>query len=347
MEDEELQIDPKKAREQKLEARKKLLADKKAELQANRNAVLEERKRKIEERKQALLNRKNPISIKSKEPKSLEKDVQEIKKLTPKENLANRTAEKKRLLEEQRIKADSARMERQMQNKIRSFKINRKLNREEVQSMTDDQILALMEKEKKEKFEASAARTKELQEKENRINDPDPNQKWTYVGGDENTANERYKIINTGKKYEGTGLSTEQLWKMNNKGVQQKFNTFEEFDIAAKKHIKDFKSEEKITQNRSDFSKVIPGTFDPDTFGWDKMARKWDRVPDADKDANNFKQYAPGVLRRKYDELGYGGLVKWLKANGGSYMLSVRRRNSGNSTEAREVSYKSKFRNTQ
>jgi len=343
MEDEELQIDPKKAREQKLEARKKLLADKKAELQANRNAVLEERKRKIEERKQALLNRKNPISIKSKEPKSLEKDVQEIKKLTPKENLANRTAEKKRLLEEQRIKADSARMERQMQNKIRSFKINRKLNREEVQSMTDDQILALMEKEKKEKFEASAARTKELQEKENRINDPDPNQKWTYVGGDENTANERYKIINTGKKYEGTGLSTEQLWEMNNKGVQQKFNTFEEFDIAAKKHIKDFKSEEKITQNRSDFSKVIPGTFDPDTFGWDKMARKWDRVPDADKDANNFKQYAPGVLRRKYDELGYFGLVKWLKNNGGSYMLGRSKRRKGSVTEAKTVSGKTKF----
>lgn len=344
MEDEELQIDPKKAREQKLEARKKLLADKKAELQANRNAVLEERKRKIEERKQALLNRKNPISIESKEPStSTSTDVKEIKKLTPKENLANRTAEKKRLLEEQRMKADSAKMERQMQNKIRSFKINRKLNREEIQSMTDDQILALMEKEKKEKFEASAARTKELQEKENRINDPDPNQQWTYVGGDENTANKRYKIINTGKKYEGTGLSTEQLWEMNNKGVQQKFKTFEEFDIAAKKHIKDFKSEEKITQNRSDFTRKIPGSFDPDTFSWDKMARKWDQVPDADKDANNFKQYAPGVLRRKYDELGYGGLVKWLKANGGSYMLSVRRRNSGKVTEAREVSGKTKF----
>jgi len=344
MEDEELQIDPKKAREQKLEARKKLLADKKAELQANRNAVIEERKRKIEERKQALLNRKNPISIKSKEPKSLEKDVQEIKKLTPKENLANRTAEKKRLLEEQRIKADSARMERQMQNKIRSFKINRKLNREEVQSMTDDQILALMEKEKKEKFEASAARTKELQEKENRINDPDPNQKWTYVGGDENTANERYKIINTGKKWDGTGLPTdEETWNSNVKGVQDKYDTFEEYKIAAEEYRGNFSGTEKITQNRSDFSKVIPGSFDPDTFGWDTMARKWDRVPDADKEANNFKQYAPGVLRRKYDELGYFGLVKWLKNNGGSYMLSRSRRKKGSVTESKTVSGKTKF----
>jgi len=348
MEDEELQIDPKKAREQKIAARKKLLADKKAELQANRNAVLEERKRKIEERKQALLNRKNPISIESKEPKSLEKDVQEIKKLTPRESLAKRKAEKEELLKQKQIKADSARMERKMQSKISSFKANRKLNKKEVQLMTDDQILALMEKEKKEKFEASAARTKELQERENRINDPDPNQKWTYVGGDENTANERYKIINTGKKWDGTGLPTdEETWNSNVKGVQDKYDTFEEYKIAAEEYRGNFSKSEKITQNRSDFTRKIPGSFDPDTFSWDKMARKWDRVPDADKDANNFKQYAPGVLRRKYDELGYGGLVKWLKANGGSYMLSVRRRNSGNSTEAREVSYKSKFRNTQ
>jgi hypothetical protein len=343
MEDEELQIDPKKAKEAKIAARKKLLADKRAQLEAKRNSSLEERKRKIEERKQALLNRKNPISIESKEPStSTSTDVKEIKKLTPKEVLAKRTAEKKRLAEEQKIKRDSAKMERKMQNKIRSFKINRKLNREEVQKMTDDQILALMEKEKKEKFEASAARTRELQERENRINDPDPNQEWTYVGGDENTANERYKIINTGEKYKGTGLSTEQLWEMNNKGVQQKFNTFEEFDIAAKKHIKDFKSEKKITQNRSDFTKVIPGSFDPDTFGWDSMARKWNKVPDDVKDENNFKQYSPGFLRKKYDELGYFGLVKFLKANGGSYMLG-RSGRKGKVTEARKVSGKTKF----
>ena len=66
-------------------------------------------------------------------------------------------------------------------------------------------------------------------------------------------------------------------------------------------------------------------------------------IPNADKDENNFKRYSPGFLRKKYDELGYFGLVKFLKANGGSYMLSRRSGKKGKVTEARTVSGKTKF----
>ena len=323
MEDEELQIDPKKAREQALQARKKAIADKKAALLAKRNAALEERKLKIEQRKQALLNRKNPISIESNEPStSTSTDVKEIKKITPKEALEKRNAEKKRLAEEQKIKKDSAKMERKMQNKIRSFKINRKLNREEVQKMTDDQILALMEKEKKEKYDASVAKQKELQAIEDQRNDPDSSVDWKYVGGDENTAMERYKIINTGKKWDGTGLPTdEETWNSNVKGVQEKYANYEEYKKAADEYRKNYSGSKKITQNRSEFTRKIPLGFDPDTFGWDSMSRRYKGIPEDVFKKKGYKKWAPGVLRRKYDELGYGGLVKWLKANGGSYML--------------------------
>ena len=50
-----------------------------------------------------------------------------------------------------------------------------------------------------------------------------------------------------GKKYKGTGKTTRELWDMNNKNVQSKYDSFEEFDKAAKEYIAGYDEDDKIT----------------------------------------------------------------------------------------------------
>mgnify|MGYP003132950512 CR=1 FL=1 len=80
-----------------------------------------------------------------------------------------------------------------------------------------------------------------------------------------------------GKKYKGTGKSTRELWDMNNKNVQSKYDTFEEFDKAAKEYIAGYNEDDQITV-KTDFKKDTeqkttqepgtPGTPDKYNMGY-------------------------------------------------------------------------------
>ena len=312
MEDEELQIDPKKAKEAKIAARKKLLADKRAELEAKRNAVSEERKLKIEERKQALLDRRNPNTenpvVESNDKnitpiKKSNKEILEDKKKTALAKKLENLEKRKQLMAEKKLKTDISAYRRKNSNTVGN------MSDEQIQSILSEK--ALKEKERQKKLYDAAVEKERLKKEEE--------DSWTYNNADRSIATSRSKKIGT--EYEGSGLTTEELWEMNNKGVQQKFANFEDFDKAANEYIDNFSGFETITQNREQWSKT-KNSFDPNTFDWNKPTTKFQYIdPDVIK-AKNYRKFTSKELRGLYDRLGYGPMIKYLKQNGGGYMVN-------------------------
>lgn len=307
MEDEELQIDPAKARAQALQARKKAIADKKAQLLANRKAALEERKLKIEQRKQALLNRKNPVAESSDENittiKKKSKEILEDRKKTAQAKKLENLERRKELMAEKKLKTDISVYRRKNSNTVGD------MSDEEIKSILSEKALAEKSRQKR-LYDAAQERKKLRQEEED---------SWTYNNADKSIATSRSKQIGT--EYKGSGSTTEELWEMNNKGVQQKFATFEEFDKAANEYIDNFKGFETITQNREKWSKTTGG-FNPDTFNWNRASSKSEKIDPEIFKKRGYKKYSGKELRSLFDQYGYKGLIKYLKNNGGRYMIS-------------------------
>ena len=67
---------------------------------------------------------------------------------------------------------------------------------------------------------------------------------WTYVGGDQNTANTRYR-----DNWETTGISDQSVWDANEGNLQDQYDSFEDFT----KEAQVWRDSQRETQDRSDW----------------------------------------------------------------------------------------------
>ena len=328
------------------EKRAALVAERKAALKLKKESLLAARETRANDRAALIEERKAAILAKRNGTTPTDTTVENTPTSTPvvleKMSTSEKNKERQRLLKEKEAKKLKQLEAKNKAKQISSFRINRKQNGNSVRTMSDDEVYSLIAKERKEKHQAKLDKQKELSNAPNNSNDPDSSVEWQYENGDKENANSRYKIIKKGKKWDGKGLPTdEQTWENNVNGVQDKYGSYSEYYEAAEEYRNSQVTEEKVTQSRDDWSRTVPLGFDPDKFKWRAMSGRSGRYTPAEFEAQGYKKYAAGVLRRKYDELGYYGMIKWLKANGGSYMLS---RSKGKSKGSKTTSGKTNWK---
>ena len=288
--------------------------------------------------------------------------AQRAKELAERRELVDQESEAKRnLLDAQR---EEARLNREGTNTNPRFSVNRKAleairkeriaekqaevdKRKAIEQGYRDQGEAYMNKKREE---AEAA-----QKEEDDMN-------WTYVGGDKDTANERYRTIkktdmqeveteetiekpfNDGKP---TGVTDEDVWKNNVNNVREKFDSFDAYKDAAEeyrqsqtstetiktKKLVPVESEERITQTREDFertnhwsTKLKPGMIVNMSVRINRSG-KMDMTPD--KLEQIFKDFETEKEA-----------VRWARDNGLSFLIGKSSGNSGSSTTRGKTSWK-------
>lgn len=328
------------------EKRAALVAERKAALKLKKESLLAARTERANERAALIEERKAALLAKKSGTTSTDATAENTPTSTPvvlkKMSTSEKNKERQRLMKEAKAEKLKQLEAKNKARQISSFRINRKQNGDSVRTMSDDEVYALIAKERKEKHQAKLAKQRELSNAPNNSNDPDSSVEWQYENGDKENANSRYKIIKKGVKWDGKGLPTdEQTWENNVNGVQEKYGSYEQYFEAAEDYRNSQVTEEKVTQSRDDWSRTVPLGFDPDKFNWRAMSGRRGNYTPAEFEAQGYKQYAAGVLRRKYDELGYYGMIKFLKANGGSYMLSRSKgKSKGNRTTSGKTNWK-------
>jgi len=185
---------------------------------------------------------------------------------------------------------------------------------------------------------------------------------WTYVGGDKDTANERYRVIkkkgteevedvetiekkfNDGKP---TGTTDKDVWDNNVNDVKGKYASFEDYKKAADdfrksqnttetiktKRLVPVETEEKITQTREDFEKtnhwstrLKPGMIVNMSTRINRSGRM-DMTPDQ----------LEGIFKNFKTEK---EAVRWARDNGLSFLVGRSGGRSGSSTTSGKTSWK-------
>jgi hypothetical protein len=160
---------------------------------------------------------------------------------------------------------------------------------------------------------------------------------WTYVGGDEKTANIRTAEITTttpGSGFAGTGVGYAESFAKLTPAQKIEYNTP---DIKSyKKYVIDFNklkypdtTTETITQTREDWEKTTTG-FNPDTYDWVKFtARLNTGNPDPEAEPKSF---TPEQMEKSYHDVGgYRAFVTKIKSFY-PWALSYGKKKAGSST---------------
>jgi hypothetical protein len=144
-----------------------------------------------------------------------------------------------------------------------------------------------------------------------RFDDPDKENEWTYVDGDEETAN-----IRTRSNWTPTGTTDESAW-INDEDLQKKYKDqgkgFEDFTEEAQA----WRDAQVETQNRKD-TREETIDFDPGSFNWDKFSKVIN-----DREGKN---YTGESIRKYYDKVGYEKFNTYIKNTYPFMMTGPKRR---------------------
>ena len=185
---------------------------------------------------------------------------------------------------------------------------------------------------------------------------------WTYVGGDKDTANERYRTIkktdmkeveteetvekpfNDGKP---TGVTDEDVWKNNVNNVREKFDSFDAYKDAAEeyrqsqsstetiktKKLVPVESEERITQTREDFEKTNHWSTRLKPSMIVNMSTRINRSGRMDMTPDKLE----GIFKNFKSEK---EAVRWARDNGLSFLIGRGSGGGGSSTTRGKTNWK-------